>query len=98
MKDPVSFETFSIDGDQLLQRVKELIHEGNVRHIRIKQDGHTILELPLTVGVIGVVLMPMLAAVGALAALVSNCTIEVERRPDDPPANPPEVSDGGPTT
>ena len=50
MKEPTTFESFSIDGDQLLQRVKELIHEGNVRHIRIKQDGHTILELPLTVG------------------------------------------------
>lgn len=83
MKEPGTFESFSIDGDQLLQRVKELLHEGNVRHIRIKQDGHTILELPLTFGVISVVLMPMLAAVGALAALVSNCTIEVERRPDD---------------
>ncbi len=89
MNKPSTFETFSIDGDQLLQRVKELIHEGNVRHIRIKQDGHTILELPLTVGVIGVVLMPMLAAVGALAALVSNCTIEVERRVDPSDGPPP---------
>lgn len=88
MKEPTTFESFSIDGDQLLQRVKQLIHEGNVRHIRIKQDGHTILELPLTVGVIGVVLMPMLAAVGALAALVTNCTLEVERRPDAPPGPP----------
>jgi hypothetical protein len=94
MKEPSTYETFSIDGDQLLQRVKELIHEGTVRHIRIKQAGYTILELPLTVGVIGVVLMPMLAAVGALAALVSSCTIEVERRPEPEQGEPP-AGDGG---
>ncbi|HYM62311.1 MAG TPA: DUF4342 domain-containing protein [Thermoanaerobaculia bacterium] len=67
-------------GEKLLQKVKELIHEGNVRRIIIKNEqGHTVVEVPLTVGVIGAVVAPVLAAVGAIAALVTNCTIIVER-------------------
>jgi hypothetical protein len=82
-----SREQFRIDGDKVVARVKELIHEGNVRRIIIRaEDGHTIVELPLTVGVVGAALAPVLAAVGALAALVTDCTIEVERR--GPPAQP----------
>ncbi len=72
-------ETFESQGSQLVEKVKELIHEGNVRRIVIKQDGHSIVEIPLTVGVIGAVLAPALAAVGAVAALVTHCSIEVER-------------------
>lgn len=79
MNEPSQRETFSIDASQLLDRVKALIHEGNVRRIVIRQGDHTILELPLTVGLVGVVLVPMLAAVGAVAALLTDCTIEVER-------------------
>ena len=66
-------------GEHLLTTVKKMIHEGNVRRIIIKQDEHTIAEFPLTIGVVGVMLAPALAAVGAISALLTNCTIEVER-------------------
>ena len=66
-------------GEHLLTTVKRLVHEGNVRRIIIKQDEQTIAEFPLTVGVVSVMLAPTLAAVGAISALVTNCTIEVER-------------------
>jgi hypothetical protein len=65
----------------LVQKVKELIHEGNVRRIIINNDeGKTLLDIPVTVGVIGIVLVPWLAAIGAIAALATNCTIVVERQ------------------
>jgi hypothetical protein len=76
-------ETVKVQGGQLIDQVKRLIHEGTVRRITIKQDERTIAEFPLTIGVIGVVFAPMLAAVGALAALLTECTIEIERL-DDP--------------
>lgn len=73
-------EEFKVDGEDLLKKVKELIHEGNVRQISIRnKDGKVIVELPLTVGVVGAVLAPPLAAVGAIAALVTECTIIVLR-------------------
>lgn len=80
-------ETFEAQGSQLVEEVKDLIHEGNVRRIVIKQDSHTIVEIPLTVGVIGAVIAPALAAVGAVAALVTRCTIDVERDAAAPPAS-----------
>lgn len=73
------WEQFKVEGGQLLDRVKQLLHEGNVRRIVIKQGGRTVAEFPLTVGVIGAVGAPMLAAVGAIAALLTDCTIDVER-------------------
>jgi hypothetical protein len=72
-------EELRVTGENLLTTVKKLIHEGNVRRIIVKQGEHTIVELPLSVGVISVVLTPMLAAVGAISALMADCTIEVER-------------------
>lgn len=76
----VKTETFKVDGEHLLKRVKDLINEGNVRRISIKdKSGKVVVEFPLTIGVIGAVLAPMLAAVGALAALISEATISVER-------------------
>ncbi len=73
-------EEFKVSGEDLLRKVKELINEGNVRRIVIKnKDGKQLVELPLTVGVVGAVLAPVLAAVGAIAALVTECTIVVER-------------------
>lgn len=73
-------ETFEIKGDQLLHKVKQLIAEGNVRRIIIlNKDGKSLIELPLTIGVVGALLAPPLAAVGAIAALVTECTIKVER-------------------
>lgn len=74
-------ETFEIKGEELVAKVKELIQEGNVRKITIKEkSGKTIAEFPLTVGVVGALLAPPLAAVGAIAALVTECSISVERR------------------
>ena len=72
-------ESFKVAADQLVDAVKRLIHEGNVRRIVIKQDGRSVVEFPMTVGVVGVVFAPVLAAVGALAAVLTECTIEVER-------------------
>ena len=77
-------EEFRVSGEELLKKVKELIAEGNVRRISIKsKDGTSILELPLTLGVVGAVLLPPLAAVGAAAALLTECTISVERNVPD---------------
>lgn len=73
-------EEFKVSGEDLLKKVKALIAEGNIRRITIRnKDGKNIVELPLTVGVVGAVLAPPLAAVGAIAALVTDCTILVER-------------------
>jgi len=73
-------EFFNIKGDELLKKVRELIEEGNVRKIMIKdKSGKEIMSFPITVGVVGVVLAPILAAVGAVAALMTDCTIAVER-------------------
>ena len=77
-------EEFKVSGDALLAKVKQLINEGNVRRIIIKnKEGKQLVELPLTIGVVGAVLAPMLAAVGAIAALVTECTIIVEREIDE---------------
>jgi hypothetical protein len=73
--------TFNVKGEDLLKKIKQIIHEGNVNRIIIKnEDGKTYLEIPVTIGVIGTVLMPVFAAVGALAALAVNFKIVVERR------------------
>ena len=73
-------EEFKVKGEELLAKVKQLVKEGNVRQITIKdKDGKTLVVLPLTVGVVGAVLVPVLAAVGTIAALVTECTITVER-------------------
>ncbi len=73
-------QSTQVQGKDLAERVKELVHEGNVRRVVIKQeDGDTVAEFPLTVGVVGALVAPMLAAVGALGALLARGTIEVER-------------------
>jgi len=73
-------DSFEVTGEELLKKVKELIREGNIRKITIKdKKGKTLIVLPLTIGVVGAVLAPPLAAVGAIAALVAECTITVER-------------------
>lgn len=74
-------ETFRVSGDEILSKVKEIIKEGNARRIIIKNEKDiTIMEFPLTVGAIGVVLSPMFAAIGVIAALATDCTIIVEKR------------------
>ena len=71
--------TVGMTGGQVIDSIKNVIHEGNVRRIAVKQGTHTIAEFPLTIGVVGAALAPQLAAVGAIAALVTDCTIEIER-------------------
>lgn len=74
-------ESFKVTGDEILTKVKEIIKEGNARRIIIKNDkDETIIEFPLTIGAIGIVLAPIYAAIGTLAALATNCTIVVEKK------------------
>jgi hypothetical protein len=80
-------EEFKVRGEELVEKVKQLIHEGNVRRLIIKDDeGKVYLEIPVTFGLIGALIAPMLAAVGAVAAMVANLKIEVVR--NDEPENP----------
>jgi uncharacterized protein DUF4342 len=84
---PPRVEEFQVTGAQLVSSVKKLFHEGNIRRISIRNaEGVTLLEIPLVVGLAGAVLVPIWAALGALAALVAKCTLVVERIEDAPPA------------
>lgn len=82
------WETIKVEGGELLDQVKKILHEGNVRRIVIKQGTRSVAEFPLTVGVVGTLVAPILAAIGALAALLTECSIEVERV--GPPREPKE--------
>jgi Flp pilus assembly pilin Flp len=74
-------EEFKVNGEELVKKVKQLINEGNIRRIIIKNEkGVTLIEVPLTLGVVGVVLVPVWAAIGAIAAMVTRCTIIIEKR------------------
>jgi Domain of unknown function (DUF4342) len=73
------WESIKAEGAAAFDKLKELVHEGNVRHVRVRQRGRIIAEFPLTAGVVGAVFAPGLAAIGAIAAIVKDCTIEVER-------------------
>jgi hypothetical protein len=79
----VESEKFTVKGSQVVEKVKQLIHEGNIRRVRLLHDGKTIIEIPLSIGApaaaVGIVAAPLLAALGAFAALVTECTIEVEK-------------------
>jgi len=79
-------ERFTVSGDQVVKKIKQLIHEGNIRRVRLIHEGKTIIEIPLSVGApvvaVGILAVPILAAVGAFAALVTECTIEVEKVPE----------------
>jgi hypothetical protein len=79
------WERAKVEGKDLLGYVQRILDEGNARRIIIKQKGTKIVEFPLTVGVVGAVLAPVLAAVGAIAALATECTVEIERPVSDPP-------------
>ncbi len=79
-------EELTIRGEELIATVKELVHQGNIRRITIKnREGKVLIEVPLSLGVVGALLLPTLAALGALAAIVSECTIVVERMDDSAP-------------
>jgi len=79
-EEKVRTEEFNVNGDQLIAKIKELVHEGNVRRVSIRnEEGRTLIDIPLTVGVVGAILVPQLAALGAIAALVTHCTIVIEK-------------------
>ncbi len=76
-------EEYELKGENLLGKIKELVHEGNIRRITIRnEEGKNLVEIPLTIGVVGAVLLPVWAAIGAIAALVAKCSIVVEREPE----------------
>lgn len=80
-KKKTTTEEFKVNGDEVVAKIKELINEGNIRRIIIKnEDGKVVVEFPVTVGVVGLLLAPTFAAVGAVAALLTKCTIVVERK------------------
>ena len=88
-------ETFFVNGENLLKKIKEIIAEGNVTKISISdKSGKEIMSFPVTLGVVGVVFAPIFAAVGALAALLTECKITVEKKKDDTP--PPSDNEGNP--
>jgi hypothetical protein len=95
-------EEFRVSGEAVVAKVKELVREGNVRRITIKnEEGRTLIEIPLTIGVIGTILLPVWAAIGAIAALAANLTLAVERRaegPDAAAAAPNAPTDGAAPT
>jgi hypothetical protein len=80
-------EKFTIDGDKVVEKIKQLIHEGNIRRVRIIHEKKTVIEIPLSVGApvaaVTIMIAPLLAAVGAFAALVTECTLEVEKIEDE---------------
>ena len=79
-KEPIHTEEFHLSGESVIGKIKELLHEGNVRRIILKnEEGRTLIEIPLTIGVVGAVLLPVWAGIGAITALVANLTIKVER-------------------
>lgn len=93
MPERTVWETIRLQGIELLDKLKQILHEGNARRIIVKQEGRIVAEFPLTAGVVGTLVAPVLAAIGALIALLKDCSIEVERaasgsgsdkvRPDD---------------
>jgi len=98
MNERTFWESIKVEGSGLLDLAKKILHEGNVRRIVIKQRNQTVAEFPLTVGVVGAVFAPVLAAIGALAALLTECSIDVERvavatpppdQDEQPPTQPP---------
>ena len=79
MDDKTWWETIKIEGDAVLEKLKAIVHEGNVRRIRIQHQGRTVAEFPVTAGVLAIVLAPAAAAIGAIVAMLKDCSIQVER-------------------
>jgi hypothetical protein len=101
MNDEPRTQEFTLNGDEVVHKVRELIHEGNIRRLIIKnEDGRTMFEVPLTIGIVGAALLPVFAAIGAAAALATRCTIVVERDPEPSTEASPDApgSEGGTPT
>ena len=79
MTEKTYWESFKAEGEEIVEKIRDLIHEGNVRRVIVQHQGRTVAEFPLTVGVVGAVLAPVVAAIGAIVALAKDCTIQVER-------------------
>lgn len=80
MNEKTRTEEFSVDGEKIVSKIKELLHEGNIRRVIIKdKEGKTLLEIPMTIGVVGALIAPQLAALGAIAALLTEATVVVEK-------------------
>lgn len=79
MAEETSWQSIKADGSAVFEKLKQIVHEGNVRRVRVRHLGNVVAEFPLTAGVVGVVLAPVVAAIGTLVALLKDCTIEVER-------------------
>jgi Domain of unknown function (DUF4342) len=79
MTNKTQWESFKAEGNQLADKLKAMIHEGNVRRVVVQQGSRTVAEFPLTAGFIGVLVAPVLAAIGVLAAMIEDCTIKVEQ-------------------
>jgi hypothetical protein len=84
------WESFKVEGENVVDKVKQVVREGNVRKVVVKHEGRTVVEFPLTAGVVGAVLAPEFSAIAAVIALLKNCTIEVERSRNPVPVKEPE--------
>ena len=96
MPERTVWETIRLQGIELLDKLRQIIHEGNARRIIVKQEDRAIAEFPLTAGVVGALIAPVLAAIGALVALLKDCSIEVERAAPDSGPEPPKSTDTSP--
>jgi hypothetical protein len=84
MTEQTLWESFKAERDNFVEKLRALIHEGNVRRVIVQHGGRTIAEFPLTAGVVGAVLAPVVAAIGAIVALLKDCSIQVERTESSP--------------
>jgi hypothetical protein len=89
-----TWESIKGDAQTVAEKLKAIVHEGNVRRVVVKHEGRTVAEFPLTAGVVGVVIAPVLAAVAAIAALLKDCSIEIERVDQDVKPEPPRAAAG----
>jgi hypothetical protein len=92
MAETTFWESIKGDAHHIIEKVKAVVHEGNVRRIIVQHEGRTVAEFPLTAGVLGAVLAPALAAIGALVAMLKDCTIQVERVKQDATAPRPKAA------
>lgn len=89
-----TWESIKGDANTVAEKLKDLIHEGNVRKVVVKHEGRTVAEFPLTAGVVGAVIAPVLAAVAAIAAMLKDCAIEIEKVDEDVKHEPPRAAAG----
>ena len=89
-----TWESIKGDANTIVERLKAIVHEGNVRRVVVKHEGRTIAEFPLTAGVVGAVIAPVLAAVAAIAAMLKDCTVDIEHVDQDLKHEPPKAAAG----